>query len=246
MKLTWLLFLLTAFLPSHAVSIIHTDTIDTVLQHIEEQTDLIVVDLDETIFTLEHGEHWLAALCAEKKITHFDKVKDFYIWHAMQDEHHLLESHAPQIIAELQSKGYKVIALTARNSAKFIEHTAQLLLKLGIDFSRSGLAGSDVPLAGLPHFAFYHKGIVSCGNNEKGAVLARLIDTLKLSPTKIIFMDDKLHHLESVQLHMCAKNIPFVGIRYGRTDGTQKVLSRADHLNYHAWFDGLPGMFATS
>lgn len=228
---------------SHATEIIHTNTIDSVLEHVERMTDLMVFDLDETLITLDHGEHWLAALCKEKKVN-FDAVKDYYIWQAMQDEHRLLEEHTAQVIAQLQQQGYNVIALTARSSHKFIEHTAQQLAKLGIDFSRSVIAQRDVTINGLQHPALYHKGIIACGPNNKGVVLMHLIDILKLHPTKIIFMDDKLHHVESVKTHVCAKNIPFVGLRYGRTDGTCITLSRADHLNYHAWFDGMPGMFA--
>lgn len=225
-----------------ATDVIHVETIDALLEHLDKQTDLIVFDLDETLITLDHGERWLTTLCKEKNVP-FESVKDFYMAHAMQDEHRLLEAHAPERIAQLQKQGYKIIALTARNTKRFVHHTVQQLAKLGIDFSRSGLASRDIILDGFDQHVMYHKGIVSCGSHEKGAVLMHLLDRLSFKPTKIIFLDDKLHHVESVKRHAAKKNIPCIGMRIGITDNNEVALSQVDHLNYYAWFNGLPGMF---
>lgn len=233
------LLLINSFF-THATDIIHTNDIAHVLQYVTQPTDLVVFDLDETLITLDHGEHWIGEICTQKKVANFTVIEDFYVWYAMQDDYRLLEPHTADMIAHLQQQGNIVIALTARSTERLIHYSSKQLLKLGIDFSRSGICTKDFVVDGVAHPALYYQGIISSGKNNKGALLIDLLERFNIHPTKIIFVDDKLKNVEAVRDHAHVKNIPFVGIRYGRTDGTVVTLTQADHLNYHAWVDGMP------
>src|SRR3990167_7054629 len=183
-----LIFFQHTFLICAPSEILHTHTIDAVLQHVERSTDLIVFDLDETLISLDHGEHWVSALCKHYEITEFENIESFYIWHARQDEHYLLESHAPEVIAQLQQQRNPVVALTARSTVPYIQHTYVQLQKLGSDFSQSRLADTDFTIpASRP--AFYYRGIISAGDNSKGPILLQMLERLHMHPTKIIFID---------------------------------------------------------
>lgn len=214
--------------------IMEINTVSAILPHIEQTTDLIIFDLDETILAVEHGDPWLLALYQEKQIP-FPPIKEFYIDLVIQDEHRLLEDHTAVLIAELQEKGHTVIALTVRNTARFVHSTAEHLAKLGIDFSRSGISATDFVVDGFDGAAMYYQGIISVGPHSKGAVLMHLLEKLQINPTKIIFVDDKRHHIEAVQAHAQVKNIPFVGLRYNGRDNVTAKLSEADHKAYDAF-----------
>src|SRR5438045_1114411 len=125
------LLLIQSFL-SNATDIIHTNDISHVLHYVEQPTDLVVFDLDETLITLDHGEHWLGEMCKAKKVN-FDAIKDFYIWQATNEKHRLLEDHTPELIRLLQQQGNMVIALTARSTERLVHYTSKELVRLGIE-----------------------------------------------------------------------------------------------------------------
>lgn len=214
--------------------IIQTDTIDAVIDYVENPTDLIVFDLDETLITLEHGEHWIGHLCKHYEITEFKDIEVFYIGHAIQDEQHLLEAHAPHMIAQLQQQGNIVLALTARSTLPYVHHTYEQLLAVGINFSH--IADNFTILAGRP--ALHYHGIISSGDNNKGEILMRVLDYVQMQPTKIIFIDDKLHHLEAMRDCAYARGIPFVGLHIKHAQSKCAVFSEADHKNYVDWLSG--------
>ena len=237
--LVFLLFQQT-FLICVRSEIIQTDTIDTILNYVESPTDLIIFDLDETLITLDHGEHWISEICKQYTVTDFEKTKYLYLWYVLREEHRLLEEHAAQLIVELQQRrGCKVIALTARHTAPLIAHTVEQLAQLGIDFSRSGISNENFMIEGLFPLARYYKGIIFAGSHNKGTVLMRVLDRLGITPTKIIFVDDKLHHLQSVQMKAGERGIPFIGLRYSRSDDKCVSLSSEDQASYLAWFEDI-------
>jgi hypothetical protein len=129
----------------------------------------------------------------------------------------LIEQDTAVVIQNLQQKNIIVVALTARppESAAL---TIKQLNALGIDFS---LSGFNVHTLTTPQDPFlYHQGIIFCKNHDKGKVLVEILTRLKLSPSRIISIDDALKHLvnEEKALQEHDSTIQFLGIRYSYLD----------------------------
>ena len=70
----------------------------------------------------------------------------------------------------------------------------------------------------MHHLCFYKRGILFSGNNDKGQSLDCFFDVMDYHPEMVIFVDDKMMHLLSVEKALEAHCIPFVGIRYSGCD----------------------------
>ncbi len=133
----------------------------------------------------------------------------------------LIDQKLPRIIHQLQRRGIKVIALTsfkAGGTPRVKNHRYAALQKQGIDFSGAFPRHQDLVLSGLqkngksPTFS---KGILSnAGVFSKGDVLRAFFDAIGWQPTRVIFYDDRMDNLDSVQQALYPLNIGFQGFLY--------------------------------
>lgn len=108
-----------------------------------------------------------------------------------------VEELTPILLREQQKRGLKILALTARGSEDAAATFAQLKA-IGVDLSSSA--------------------VIFVGDGDKGEALLTFLDTIKLRPTRVVFVDDKLRHAKSVDAVMTAAGIPCVAFRYGALD----------------------------
>jgi hypothetical protein len=59
-----------------------------------------------------------------------------------------------------------------------------------------------------------YRGILCCNQQEKGAVVGALRDTISWWPSRIIFFDDSIINVESVAQECKKRRIPFTGFEY--------------------------------
>jgi predicted Fe-Mo cluster-binding NifX family protein len=128
-----------------------------------------------------------------------------------------VEKITASVIKVLQSRGIKVIALTASNTGKFgvIESMQQWRLKnlkeCGVDFSQSFEEEEIIFKDFNAQYNFYpmfYKGMLLSAGNPKGKVLAAFLDSVKWKPKKIIFFDDLKQNCQSVAEEMKNLGIP--------------------------------------
>lgn len=135
----------------------------------------------------------------------------------------LVDSKLPKIISSLQAKGIPTLAFTAMKTGSFgliqsMENwRINQLHQLGINFSQlfpqyDGLNWKEnTPYLGSPAF----KGGVLCSDSlPKGPVLKKFLTEIKQKPRRIIFFDDNLYCLKSVEKALKEMKIPFIGIHY--------------------------------
>ena len=135
------------------------------------------------------------------------------------------------IISELQSKGIKVLALTNCFTGSFgnIESMEDWryneLKKHGYHFDLSWRVLKPKVFTGLEKtgkglsaknssMPVFKSGIVFTSAVSKGQALEAFLQYARIVPKKIIFVDDKRKHLESVEEIAKSHNIPFIGIEY--------------------------------
>lgn len=224
-----LLYTLTLCLSLSGLSlakIIESNTVLEINNHLNDDLEhtLIIFDIDNTLAApqLEIGtDQWVNHL-VELKIKEgldfqqaFNAVLPTYFHVQFKIAMHPVEEQTPQFIQELQAQGASVIALTARSifvASRTLEQLKDISVKLGIKDHKNELH------LNMPIPCIYMNGVIFSGNNDKGLVLLELLSSIDFKPTKIIFLDDKLKNIVTVEYAAQKCDIEFVGIRYGRCD----------------------------
>lgn len=192
---------------------------------------LLVLDIDNTILRpITHlgSDQWFYAMVAKKEsegLSHFEAVNaTLPLWFIIQESVDIIpvESITPSIIADLQKRGVTVIALTAR-SLTVAHRTVQQLQSIGINLS-SNLPHECPIKYGDDQPALYIDGIIFVGNHDKGEVLAYWLSQINYTPKKVIFVDDKLKNIHSVEKAINKCGYPFIGLRYGYLDEYIKTI----------------------
>lgn len=210
-------------------SIIETMYVRDILSHIEPEEmnprTLVMFDIDNTIIAPKTdlgSDQWFYAMVAhglKRGLTEqqaVDEILPVYAQIINQTPFYPVEPDTTSVIKELQDKGVSVIALTAR-SLDLAHRTVEHLHDAEIHFTKTDPHECPIQYgSGKP--ALYIEGIIFSGNYPKGEVLLGWLNQIHYKPKKIIFIDDKLKNVKSVESAVHKRNIPFVGLRYGYLD----------------------------
>lgn len=191
---------------------------------------LVLFDLDNTIYepdeadgvgSDQHVTYMANQIMAGTGVTFSEALQEI-LPAFFKLMHHLtmvpVEKETPSIMKQLQERGFRVMALTAR-SLPLQQCTIEQLNAIGIDFSPTGFAiDHDTLDVQLTHTSRYYKGVLFGNRNCKALALLKFFELINYWPKLVIFVDDKAHNIEVVETALTEKNIPVVGIRYGRLD----------------------------
>lgn len=217
--------LLIIFAPLHP-HIITSSRIVDVHEHSTHERTLVLFDLDQTVFEVTGTvhEHWFSHMCAHACTIGHDSESALK---EVLPHYHKAMSQAPpvvpaeqetaSVIKKLQTQGIPVMGLTARG-AILSTSTHTQLSSIGINFNATSLASYSITFALAKDTAKLEHGILFCGSNSKGDALKELLNTVAYKPAKIVFVDDKEHHLKSVMSMAESLGIAFTGIRYSQLD----------------------------
>lgn len=225
------LFALLLF-PSFVFSaIFSTSSICDLLKHADKDT-LFVFDLNETLMQTKKyvgSESW-ARSELEKEITKTGKTKDgvyeYFIpkWtRILLNAHHIpVERCTVEVFHQLQKKGYSPLGLTARNVDMAFQTYEQLRL-LGMDFAKTALYPYDKEILG-GYAAKYISGIVFAGiYNDKGETLFSFFDEIGHQPIHIVYIDDKIKNVLSVERACEKRDVAYTGIEYTYVEDRQTL-----------------------
>jgi hypothetical protein len=155
----------------------------------------------------------------------------------------LIEKETPLILSSLQTKGIKLMALTAASSGHVMgafipDLRYQELKKHDIDFSSSFPHLQDMQFTDLKQncgsYPLFTKGILLVNGDSarinkdwlsKAEVLLHFFEKTAFYPQKIVFVDDKKEHLEEMEKALSHLNIAFIGLHYqgAKTFPTEKL-----------------------
>lgn len=232
---------ISAFLSAADQLIFETSTLSAIKEHLSDST-LIVFDIDNTLLEPVQAlgsDQWAWGRLKELKAKGLSESEAFQQTMKEWREVHAItkvrspESMTPELIQELQNKGYPLIALTTR-APEDADVTIRELLELGINLTRSSLLNQSLDLP-LNKHAQFKEGILFISlDNKKGIALKEFLNKIGYHPQKVIFIDDKLSHIQDVQEACVSLDIGCVGIRYSATD--QRVKAYDCHLAERQWF----------
>ncbi|MDR3551159.1 MAG: DUF2608 domain-containing protein [Candidatus Babeliales bacterium] len=145
------------------------------------------------------------------------------------DDEKLIEALFADIVAKLQVDKVKIMVLSHHNIAddQAMESCFIMLKNLSIDLSDSF---ANTTLA-LPMFdtllekkPVYFKGILFTNGYPKTEVLNDFLLETQFVPSKIVFVDDHLEYVESLNRFAIKKEIPFQGYHYTGADRHKVIL----------------------
>jgi hypothetical protein len=162
----------------------------------------------------------------QTKTPNYHEIFESKLWLNIPPQ--LIELETLNIIKDLQSRGIKIIALTAIHAGKLglinsmAKNRYEYLKKVGIDFS-SSFPEQSIELKNFMSqrvtYPAYYKGIICAATwtehkNSKGQALATFIEAIKWTPKKVLFFDDSRKNVESVVSEMKKRDIPCLGFLY--------------------------------
>lgn len=211
-------FILTLLLGSTMLlnaEIIQINNIDEIRSLIKENT-LCLFDIDDTLIDNPSclgsppWRSWVRPQFANWQLEPaiFDALT-LYI--AKKAPYKAVESSTSALIADLQKEGVAAFGFTARGRSQWYgtdvagvdKYTHAQLKRVGIDFSKS-LIPADLVL----DESFYYDGIIFARHIPKGELLDKLSINMNYIPQLIIFVDDRLEQIESVDAALEALGIP--------------------------------------
>lgn len=142
----------------------------------------------------------------------------------------LVEQYTAQIIENLQNRCVPLIIFTSSSVgtigaiSRVEDWRYKELSRLGIDNSFSFVNKSPTQFDTLNsqrgNYPLFKNGILSTNgsNNTKGNVIKAFLELLDWKPTKVIFIDDELRNLNSVESSLSALGIPFIGLQYNGSE----------------------------
>ena len=193
---------------------------------------LLLFDLDNTIMRTPQylgSDHFFDELVS-KALTAGgameQAVKDARnIWVAIQRKTATIavEDTTPNLIKQLQDRGFLPLGFTAR-PLDIEEATRKQLLAIGVDFATRPFRQSEplIVTSGDDN-GRYSGGILYGGfKNSKGPLLVDFLKQLDLHPRKVVFVDDKLKNVKSVDEALTTRGFNVICYRYGAADAWVK------------------------
>jgi hypothetical protein len=200
-----------------------------------DQDTLVLFDVDETLITTPTKSYWqknreahqkeIQELenDAQKRAVAEGREKYIFSKRLATEIPVVIEASAPAIIASLQERGVKVLALSRCSTGTygFIRNLPQWrsdkLKKIGIDFGKTIFP--DTIFDELPHdtkgfYPVLYQGILLTNRVPKGEVLGAFLDRMQYKPSRVLFFDDQKDQVALVATEMCKRGIPFEGYVY--------------------------------
>lgn len=200
-------------------------TLEDLKPHITDNT-LCVFDFDNTLFECvdaqQGSDQWFAAAikyCQAQGDAHaLETVISRY-----QEKHKTAlikpaENCTIPFLESLLAHGIPVIILTSRSIIHETERELKNIQEAPInEFSFIPFHMDKEETIYFPlsqEQAVYQNGIMFCGKNKKSEALNALIKKYHLNPEKILFVDDRLHHISDVLEKINIGNVPCFGFHY--------------------------------
>ena len=204
--------------------ILESDRIADLQIHADSDT-LVLCDLDNTLFesAMHMGSiqwsHYIIKK-AEKagySVEEADELSDkFWIFAQLLVPVRYVDPETPHVLLALKRSGIPLLGLTARYPIE-VGSTKRQLNSLGIDL-RTSYYPEDFSILSSSHPSVYDEGVIYCGCNKKSAALVAFLLKANYFPKRILFIDDRLCHVQDLEKVMTDMGIEFIGIRFSGAD----------------------------
>jgi len=215
-KLT--VFFILAFSVCYA-EIRTTDSLSSIACEFEKSDldTLVLLDIGGTLLAfcdpLLHKAHekwtkeWFEKNCPN--ITKEETIKLVRIVEEVTTNWRLIDANWPAAVSKAQSKDAKVVAFTKVLGLK--GKRAQNLAAFGV------ILKNDLPTLSSGTLYEYSDGVIATEEPLKGPVLEEVLQNMAKKPKKIIFVDDRLEQIQSVEETCLKHDLSSISFHYTAT-----------------------------
>lgn len=202
-----------------------------IIQKEAENDTLIVFDVDNVLSIpsdLAIRQGWRIYQKLEKQ----SNINQLIDQICLQAKRELVDMKMQGVLEYIHENNLRSFALTHCNYdailgfnptkySTWAEWRYDFLIQIGIDFKLLSQLKDELNDKQLIYGKLY-KGIVLTGGEEKGMCLQAALEAINIHPSKIIFVDDHMHNIKSVQQMCGQENINFYGIHYTRAEELER------------------------
>lgn len=217
--------------------IVESPKFTEIKKHIEKREPekvVIACDIDNTLLrgsqhigSVAWGDHIISELVnkgiSKEKAEEIESI----LWQTVQPfvKVENVDSQTPAILGDIQNRGFLILGLTARCPEE-ADYTINQLLSIGINLGKLNRHFTFECLKNEEKKGMYKQGILfSTPFNKKSHALFKFLDENKIYPEHVIFIDDKLCHVEDLSRACNERNISFCGIRFSGADEHVKAFN---------------------
>ena len=190
--------------------------------------DMVLVQPGDPAFQMPNMKRFSAVSKRIMKEVPANKQMLFLSLMTISSDPVLIDTRIPQFLRHLMQKGVPAMALTANLTGEFgpiksmEKWRINNLLGLGINFSKSAPYQTSLIFDDLAsyrgNYSTYLNGVLFVNGTviSKGAAFLSFLKKTKLSPNKIIFIDDREENLKSLEvvLQSLDKPIEYQGLHF--------------------------------
>lgn len=219
---TILLTLISLISLSAGAKIIELQSMNDLQVTTWNEKTLVVFDIDNTLLRQDSmiGTHQWGDYMKERAMRagvpeNEAKQYQYRVFGQLQDKLNVVpvENEVLDLLKTLEIKNIKHFALTAR-SAILKDVTSKQVETLKHNFSKSFPLQNDLTKI-EKHL---HQGIIFSGDVPKGQLLKTIVENSPNEFDHIVFVDDKLYNLESIEKSFTNNPIKLESFRYGAAD----------------------------
>lgn len=206
---------------------------------------ILLLDIDETLIIpvqMLGGDAWFEYRLKSHQNEQDCKApleKTLAEWEAIRhlSKMKLAEPDIASVLKELQSQKVSVMGLTVQGLA-LATRTILQLNEQGIELFPSSPFAQDLCFQVEGHTILFRQGILFTSGKSKGKAFFLFCEQIGLEPKRVVAIDDKLSHLESLEKEAEKRGVDFVGLRYSFPDARIHSFSPeiANYQLFHSTF----------
>lgn len=216
--------------------------------HTIDKQSFVLFDVDETLLTpkdlilnpyaREIWNQYAKETIENPEIVPSGKYDDQYFFGQVLSkiEYEVVDSKVVEIIRSLQSRNIKTIAFTRMPIGILgiipsmedwrIEHLKKHQFDFSEAFSQFEEIRMDVSSTGIP--SLFKKGLLCANKQDKGPVFMTFLEAIQWKPRQVIFIDNRLDYLKSVEAALDGTGIEFIGFHYKDVENRPRIVN--EHL----------------
>ena len=209
--------------------VVHAPNLDIIEKHIIDldENALVVFDVVNTLLVSndrilapcgdEYFQKFMKNFGQEERIALRSRI-------LLQSKVSLVNEKILKLLNQLKQNNVKVITLSAMPTGQYglilnaeqwrVKQLAALGIYLDWSFSEIDSLILDDDPHGKKTVPIFKRGVLATGDSPKGKVLCAFLKKIKWKPSGILFIDDKLEYIESVECELDEEKIKHISFHY--------------------------------
>lgn len=220
------------------------DRFEEVLKTIDQQS-LVLFDVDETLlipkdlilnpYAREAWNQYAKETIENPEIVPPGKYDDEYFLGQVlfKIEYEVVDPKVVEIIRSLQRRNIKTIAFTRMPVGSLgvipsledwrIEHLKKHQFDFSAVFPQFPEIKINVLNTGI--LSLFKKGMLCANKQDKGPVFTAFLEAIQWKPLQVIFIDNRLDYLKSVEAALVGTGIEFIGFHYKDVENRPRIVN---------------------